>query len=149
MTYSIKPVTEDDRKWIVATAAKDMLFNEAKRPELYNPAQLSFLLNKVINDGTGLICYKGFERVGLVCGIKTPHFLNPSHVTLTELIWYITPKHRRSRATILLLNGFKELVREHADEGIFTLLMDTPISNTSMDKIGFTPLERNFSFKVN
>lgn len=148
MTYIIKPVTEDDRKWVVQKAAREMLFNEVKRPELYNPAQLSFLLSKVINDGTGLICWKDGVRVGLVCAMKTPHFLNPSHVTLTELIWYIDPEHRRTRATILLLRGFKELAEVHADEGIFTLLVETPISNESMEKIGFKPLERNFSYRI-
>lgn len=148
MTYTIKPVTQADHKWVVNEAAKEMLMDEVNRPELYNPLQLNLLLKKVISDGTGLICWKGGERVGLVCGIKTPHFLNPSHVTLTELIWYIKPSHRRTRATVLLLRGFKELVTQHADEGIFTLMMDTEISNESMSKFGFKPLERNFSIRI-
>ena len=148
MTYEIKPVTQADQKWVVNEAAKEMLFNEVNRPELYNPLQLTYLLKKVISDGTGLICWKDGVRVGLVCGIKTPHFLNPKHVTLTELIWYIKPSHRRTRATVMLLKGFKELVSQHANEGIFTLLMETEISNESMAKFGFKPLERNFSIRI-
>lgn len=147
MTYEIKPVTEQDKKWSIGVAAKSMLEDEVGRADLYSVARLSMLFNRVVKDETGLICWKDGKRVGMVGGILLPHHLKPNCTVLTELVWYIDPEHRRSRASLKLLNGYKQIIDEKADEGIFTLLSDTPIEDSSMERMGFKPYERNFIYR--
>ena len=147
MTYEIKPVTEQDRQWSIGTASKSMLKDEVGRPDLYVPARLGMYFSKVVKDGTGLICWKDGKRVGMIGGILLPHHLKPSYTVLTEIVWYVDPDYRRSRASTLLLNGYKALIDEKADEGIFTLLAHTPIEDSSMERMGFKPYERNFIYR--
>lgn len=147
MTYEIKPVTEQDKKWAIGVAAKSMLEEEVGRADLYSVARLSMLFDRVVKDETGLICWKDGKKVGMVGGILLPHHLKPNFTVLTEIVWYIDPEHRRSRASLKLLNGYKQIIDEKADEGIFTLLAHTPIEDASMERMGFKPYERNFIYR--
>lgn len=147
MTYEIKPATSQDRQWAIGVAAKSMLTDEVGRADLYVPTQLGMYYGKVVKDGTGLICWKDGKRVGMVGGILLPHHLKPSYTVLTEIVWYVAPEARRSRAATLLLNGYKALIDEKADEGIFTLLAHTPVEDSSMERVGFKPYERNFIYR--
>lgn len=147
MTYEVKPVTEGDRSWVVNTAAKEMLENEVRRPELYNPQQLHLLYHKVVSDGTGLVCLKDGERVGVVGGVLFPHFLNPGIRVLAEVVWYVSPSARFSRAPYLMMKAYRDLISVRADEGMFTLLHDTPIKDDSLAKLGFEFRERHYLFR--
>lgn len=147
MTYEIRLVTEQDKKWAIGVAAKSMLEEEVGRADLYSVVKLTMLFNKVVQDETGLICWKEGKRVGMVGGILLPHHLRPHYTVLTEIVWYIDPEHRRSRASVKLLNAYKQIIDDKADEGIFTLLAHTPIEDSSMERMGFKPYERNFIYR--
>lgn len=147
MTYEIKPATEKDRQWVVGTAAKRMVEEEIGRSDLYVPAQIAMFFHRVVKDETGLICWKDGKRVGMVGGILLPHHLRPSYVVLTEIVWYVDPDYRQTRAATLLMNGYKKLIDEKADEGIFSLLAHTPVDDSSMERMGFKPYERNYIYR--
>lgn len=147
MTYEIKPVTEMDRSWVVTVASKNMLKDEVKRPDLYNAQQLNLVFNKVLQDGTGLICWKDGKRVGAVGGILMDHFLAPGKKLMMEVVWYLHKDYRMSRAPLMMLKGYKKLVDEKADEGIFTLLPDSPIKDESLARYGFHLNEKQYIYR--
>lgn len=147
MTYQLKIAEESDRSWVVNIAAKEMIENEVGRLDLYSAQQLHLIYHKVVEDKTGIICWKDGVRVGLVVGILLPHHLKPSYTVLTEVVWYIHNDHRKSRATVMMLKAYRGLIDSKADEGVFTLLTDTPISDSSMERFGFQPAERNFIYR--
>lgn len=145
--YTTRSATPEDTTWIVEVAAKDMICNEVGRPDLYNTEQLDIVVDKIVDEGTGVICWKGGERVGMVGGILTPHFLLPTYKLLFEVVWYVDPNHRQTRAAYLLLNGYKKLIDATADEGIFTLLKDSPINDSSLAKLGFNLQEKHYTYR--
>lgn len=147
MTYEVRVATEADRRWVIHHASKDMIEQEVKRKDLFEPHQLHLLYHRVVKDGTGLICWKDGKRVGMIGGILLPHHLKPEMTVLTEIVWYIDPDYRQTRATLKLIQAYKGLIDEKADEGIFTLLAGTPIEDASMARFGFQPYERNFIYR--
>ena len=147
MTYVIKPAQPEDTPWIVEVAAKDMICNEVKRPELYDPDRLDPIVDKIVIEGTGLICWKDGERVGMVGGILVPHFILPTLKVLFEVVWYVESEHRQTRAPYLLMRGYKKLVDDKADEGIFTLLKDSPVKDASLEKLGFFLQEKHYIYR--
>lgn len=147
MTYEIKPVTEMDRSWVVTVAGKRMIKDEVKRPDLYNPQQLHLIFNKVIQDGTGLVCWKDGVRVGAVGGLLMDHFLAPGKKLMMEVVWYLKEDCRNTRAPLLMLKGYKQLVEEKADEGIFTLLPNSPVKDETLSRYGFHLNEKQYIFR--
>lgn len=147
MTYEIKPVTEMDRSWIVTVAGKSMIKDEVKRPDLYNPQQLNLIFNKVLQDGSGLICWKNGKRVGCVGGLLIDHFLSPGKKLMMEVVWFLHKDHRLTRAPLLMIKAYKALIDEKADEGIFTILPDTPIKDESLARYGFKLTEKQYMYR--
>lgn len=147
MTYEIKVATEADRKWSIEVAGKQMMCSEMKRPDLYNKQQLHLVYNLIIKDETGLICWKDGERVGCVAGIKTKHFLNPNIDFIFEVVWYVDRNVRNTRVPYLLMKHYTEMVKEKADEGVFTILGHTPIKDESLAKFGWKLQERHYGIR--
>lgn len=148
MTYKIHTLTEQHRTWLIDVATKNMICEEAARPDLYNPAQIELICDKVIQDETGVICIKdGSQFAGAVGGILTPHFMNPVKTLLFEIMWYVHPEHRHTRAPYLLMKSYRDMVDERADEGIFTIMGTTPIKDSSLEKLGFTLQEKHYSYR--
>lgn len=147
MTYVIKPAQPEDTPWIVEVAAKDMICNEVGRPELYQPDRLDPIVDKIVIEGTGLICWKDGERVGMVGGVLTPHYLLPTRILLVEIVWYVENTYRQTRAPYLLMKGYKQLIEDKADEGVFTLLKHSPIKDSSLERLGFSFVEKQYLYR--
>lgn len=147
MKYEVKLATEADRKWAIETASKNMIMKEVKRPDLYNQRQLHLVYHKIVEDETGLIAWAGDQRVGCVGGLMMPHFLNPGKLLIFEAVWYVDEKYRNTRVPYLLMKGYRDMVVERADEGIFTILGDTPIKDESLAKMGWKLQEKHYSIR--
>ena len=147
MKYEIKPVTPEDTLWVIEVAAKQMICEEVGRPELYDPSRLDPIVDKIVDEGTGLICWMGDERVGMVGGILSKHFLMPDLKILFEVVWYVEQGHRQTRAPFLLIKGYKEMIESTADEGIFTLLGHSPVKDSSLEKLGFKLQEKHYTYR--
>lgn len=147
MTYHIKPFTEMDRSWIVSIAAKKMLKDEVKRPDFFNAQRINLIFNRVLEDGTGLMCWKDGKRVGAVAGFLVDHLLCPDRKTLMEVIWYLDKDERNSRAGLLMLKGYTQLANEKADEAVFTTLPDTPVRDESLARYGWHLTEKQYTLR--
>lgn len=147
MTYKIKVATEEDRRWAIHVACKYMIEKEVKRPDLFNVKQLHLLYHKLVKDGTGLIAWKGDERVGCVGGMLVDHLLNPDITMMYEAVWYVHPDYRSTRVPYLLMTSYKDLVQDRADEGVFTILGTTPIKDESLERMGWTLQEKQYTYR--
>lgn len=149
MDVSTRLATADDIDWLLVELAEFSAFYGTKRPlcgpdEDYNRA----LLSKLITDHLLMIAERGTERLGLIAGMYTPHFMNPDIQTLSELFWWVAPRHRRTPAGKLLLDAFVQWGRENADWVFFTLEHDSPVSERVMTKRGFRIKESQYLLEV-
>lgn len=87
-------------------------------------------------------------RVGFIAGVMHPHFFNPLLTCLTELLWWVIPDARGSRAAHGLLNAFTRYGREHADWVTMVLGTITPVKPRALERLGFVYREANFLLEV-
>lgn len=106
-------------------------------------------LFKMINEHLVLIATDD-ERgpMGFIAGYVTPHIMNPGITTLCEVLYWVSEKHRRTRAGLLLMDGFVKWGRENCDWICFGLESNSPVNDATLLKRGFRLKERNFLLEV-
>lgn len=134
---TVEDLTEDDITWYVETASVNMLVEEVKREELVNIPQLYKLVRLGMQTNSALICKIDGVCVGAIGGVVVPNMFNPEITTLMEVMWYVLPEYRNSRAGLMLLNAFTAKAEELADEATLSLLNSSEIKRTTLEKRGF------------
>lgn len=87
-------------------------------------------------------------QLGFIIGAITPHLFNPKVVVLTELLWWVDPQFRKTRAGYLLLKQFVEWGKENTDWITFSVQTITPIKETTLKKFGFRQIEACYLIEV-
>lgn len=141
---TVEHLKSEDFKWFVETACVRMLTEEVGRPELVNLPQLEVIVSTAMKSGTVFIAKHDGLRVGGVGGILVPNPFNPNITTLAELMWYVIPEYRKTRAGSLLLNKYMKRAEEVADEATFSLLNTSEVNTKTLEKRGFTLSEYAF-----
>lgn len=119
-----------------------MLRNELARPELINLTAMYALADKMQHSNTAWIVTKDGQPVGTLGALLVPNIYNPDFTTLAELVWYVLPEHRNSRAAILLLEVFEKCAEDNADDAILSLLPTSKVR--SLEKRGFKLCEKAY-----
>jgi N-acetylglutamate synthase-like GNAT family acetyltransferase len=84
------------------------------------------------------------EIVGFIAGLLVEHWMNPELVVLSELLWWVEPEHRGSRAGAMLLRAFTDHGEEHAHQMTMVLERGSPIREETLESRGFHLHERTF-----
>lgn len=143
----VEKLQEEDIDWFVNVACTRMITEELKRPELLNTERLYQLANKFYEDGTAYIAKCGNERLGSTAFVVLPNLLNPNITTMTEIIWYVQPEHRHTRAAALLLKSLIQSGNNLSDETTLSLLPSTDINQEGLKRKGFHLEEYSFRKK--
>ena len=141
MTYKIKPVTEEDVDWIVDAAVETT--DDSGDKSIFNEEQIRNITKLVVEMGTGLICTYEGERVGVLCGMKNPHPLNPNKLVMFSLFWFVKKRYRHTRVVSMLLNGLKELGQD-CDETVLGIPSYVPITDKSLERGGWKLSEKQY-----
>lgn len=123
-----------------------MLEDEVKRPDLVNMQQLYFLASQGIAQETCWVVKANGYCVGALGSLLVPNMFNPDRKTLAEIMWYVLPAYRKSRAGAMLLNAFDKKAQEVADEATMSLLPTSEVS--SLGKRGYYVTETLFMKKI-
>lgn len=94
------------------------------------------------------VATKGSTVIGFVCGLLAPHFLNDDIITLTELLWWVNPEHRGSRAGAMLFNAFMGAGQRYAHWITMTLEVNSPVKPATLLKRGFRLQESYYIHEV-
>jgi len=106
-------------------------------------------LTNLINNGVTLISETDEgERTGLIAGVLAPHYFNKELITLSELFWWVSEKHRGSRAGLMLYNAFMEKGKELSNWIVFSLKSGSPVNPEFFTKKEFKPLDQSFLLEV-
>lgn len=141
---TVEALQIQDLHWFVDVAATRMLMEELKRPELHNREHMFMLVSKGMNEGTAWVAKKDGECIGALGSLLFPNVLNPEIYTLVELVWYVLPEYRNTRAGVLLLNTLDEKGREVANETTLSLLPTSVINLKTLEKRGYMLEEYGF-----
>lgn len=144
MTYEIRKAQLRDVDWIVKDAGYKMVYEELKKPDLYDVHTIQALTIKCIQDGTVLLVSKGSSPVGVLGAVAVPHYLNRNQVTLAEIMWYVDKENRNGRAGLLLLKAFADMAKQKGCKATLSLLASSNISDNTLERFGFKLTERNY-----
>lgn len=97
-----------------------------------------------------MLIYDDGERKGLISGLLTCHPMNPSVTTLTESMWWVTEAWRGSSVGYRLLNEYIRVGHEETCADVITISLESTskVSDNTLSRLGFTPIERNFFMRV-
>ena len=106
-------------------------------------------LENLITNGVVLISESDEgERTGLIAGVLAPHYFNKELITLSELFWWVSEKHRGSKAGLMLYNAFMEKGKELSNWIVFCLKEGSPVNPEFFTKRDFKPLDQSFLLEV-
>lgn len=148
-SFHVELLSQKTFDWALFTAATRMMLDEVKRPELLNYSQIKTLMRTMIEQKTAFVVFKDGEPVGAIGGLLCPNPYNPEITTLLEMMWYVLPKFRASRAGYLLLQSFIEAGTDlGAYDTTLSLLSSSEVNVKTLEKRGFKFEEMSFR-KVN
>lgn len=140
--YKIEKLSESTIHWFVEVAGVNMLNNEVNRPELVDIPTMYGLADRMMYAGTAWVVLKDDEPIGTIGAMEVPNIYNPNVISLAELVWYVLPEHRNSRAALMLLNVFDKYAEEHTDDAIMSLLPSSEVS--SLERRGYHLCEQSY-----
>lgn len=88
------------------------------------------------------------DHIGLIVGAITPHLFNPKIKILAELLWWVDPAYRNTRAGYLLLKQFVSWGRKNVDWVTFSLEENSPVNEKTIIKQGFRKMEHSYLIEV-
>lgn len=137
-----------DIPWIIEQLKEFQLFFGSKR-SLYHSEHSITRLESFMENGLVFVAEKEtIGRVGFIVGAITPHLFNPTLKVLAELLWWVDPIHRKSRAGYLLLKEFIDWGKKNVDWMTFSLQENTPVKEETLKRFGFRLLERAFLIEM-
>jgi hypothetical protein len=141
MVMELHKLSPESFQWFTEVASVRMLTEELKRPELVNLESIRELSHMLMRAETAWVVKKDGEYIGAVASVIVPNMYNPNIKTLSELMWYIIPEHRKSRAGYMLLKQLEETGRESADEILLSTIPSSAINMSTLVKRGFIHVE--------
>jgi hypothetical protein len=82
--------------------------------------------------------------VGFVAAVLVPHWMNPAIRTATEVLWWVRPEARHTRAAQLLLEAFVTWGRSSAEWVVLALGVRCPLRERALHRLGFRVAERQY-----
>lgn len=88
------------------------------------------------------------DLIGIVAGVKFPLWMSPEHTAGQEIMYYVKPEFRRSKAGKKLFNAFEKWARE---VGADYVTVASPSNEnekrlgTMYESKGYSPVERHYT----
>lgn len=145
MTITVRPATGEDIPWMLDQLKAFDDFNDF--PVQLFPEELKAIqvLDEIIAKHPVFVAEQDAELLGFIAGVLTPHFFNQDVMVMTELLWWVQPEHRGTRAGLLLLNAFEDCGEREADVLIMTLEHKSPVNPKTLTRRGYLPCEHSYA----
>jgi hypothetical protein len=139
---------DSDIEWIVEQLEKFAEFFQSKFNLFPGKEYTREFIKLMFDHHLFLVAQRGQDLLGFVAGYKTLHPFNPKIRCLTEIFWWLDPKHRGSRASLMLLDAFTDYGKEHCDWIVFTREKHSPFAAKHLEKRGYGSQEVNYYMEV-
>lgn len=146
MTILIRRARSDDIPWLIEQLRAFSAFFGTERPIFPTDQQRAeqFLEGLIFQHPFHVAHDWTHGRIGFIAGALAPHPYNQTIRQLTEMFWWVTPEHRRSRAGSMLLEAFVEEGKQRAHWIVMTLEHNSPVKDATLTKRGFKHMSRDF-----
>ncbi len=141
----IRRAREEDIPW-VETELVEFSQSIGTKHSLFPPSAeaLRGSLQFFMRDHLFLVAERGTQRLGFIVGFVTPHPFNHKLQVLTEVLWWVPPRHRGCRAGVMLLDAFVDWGKDNAEWVYFAIHRTTPMSDRALVRRGFREEQRQY-----
>ena len=145
---AIREARPEDVDWLIEQTKAFSDFNGTAYPLFDDEAHARASLLGLMSQHFMRLAVRGDERLGFVAGYHMPHPFNPKLVILCEVMWWVAPEHRNSRAGLMLLNAYTEWGKAHANWVTFCLQSNSPVKEETLLKRGYHRHETSYLIEV-
>ncbi len=148
VSTSVRSAVQEDVPWLLQQARAFDAAAGFKRGLMPTDEEAIPLLRALVAAHIVFIAEVNNCLAGFIAGWYGAHPFNRNVRTLTEVLWWVQPEYRGTRAGIMLLDRFEDCGRHIADWTILTLEHDSPLREAHLTKRGFRQTERAFLLEV-
>lgn len=145
----VRRAYHDDVPWLLDELREFSEFFGSKHPLFPDDREhAKKVVHDLIREHVFFVAERGWVRAGFIAGLMHRHFFNPKWWVLTEVLWWVSPEFRGSRAGLLLLDEFVEYGRDHAHMIVMALEAKSPIHPKTLERRGFHLHESSYLLEV-
>jgi hypothetical protein len=149
MRLKIRRATTDDLPWIMDQLREFSRYYRSEAIAFPNDAYAETYLTGLIEKHVFLLADSDADGlIGLIAGALLPHPYNPEKLMMSEFFYWVSEKHQKTRAALMLLNAYVKLGQETADFITFSKLPHSPLSERALTKRGFKLTELSYLKEV-
>jgi len=148
MKVEIKRATADDVEWLLGQLLEFSKFYGTKLSLFGSEDVARAGVINLVDNHVCFLAWRGDDRLGLIAGYEVDHPYNPEIRLLTESFWWVDPKHRMSRAGLMLLDKFTEYGEDNCDWVTFALEHHSPVKDDCLLRRGYRLNERSYLKEV-
>lgn len=141
-------------KWLVRTAKPsdcEWIVEQAKHFIDYlqlqfeaNEPHLRQVIAEFVTKHVVVLVEKDGVRCGIAAALLQPHVFNPNVRTLTEVMWWVVPEYRNTRAGLLLLDTLDDIGNKTADLVVMSVEAHSSVNERTLVKRGYKKQELAF-----
>lgn len=150
----VRAATRRDATWMLAalaTAEREYRARSGVRRQIRVTSGARERLCALVDQGPAFVAERteagdegGAVPVGFLVGLLSPHVLDPEIATLIEVLWWVAPYARRTRAATELLDAYLAYGREYADWILLTTGPASAVGHRSLARRGFHTHETTY-----
>jgi hypothetical protein len=145
MSIRVRPGTPEDIEWMLDQSELFSEFVGTKTSSFPGRAEGRAVLEAHMDQQPIFIADRNGLPVGFIVAVIHPDYWNRKLVVLSELMWWVQPEYRASRAAALLLLAFEACAeRIGADRWVLTLEAHSPLNTDALEKRGYRLQERSY-----
>lgn len=144
----VRAAAKEDIPWLLRQARAFDAAAGFKRGLMPEDAEALDLLEVLVENHPVFVAVVDEEAAGFIAGWYGAHPFNHKVRTLTEVLFWVAPEYRGTRAGLKLLDKFEECGRGIADWTVFTMEHDSPMRAEHLTKRGFRQIEKTFLLEV-
>jgi hypothetical protein len=136
-TVTIRPAVPSDIDWLITQVKAFATFNQTKYFLFGNEEEARAGLLGMMSQHFMRIAERDGVPLGFIAAYWVKHPYNSKINLLAETFWWVDELHRFSSAGARLLHEFVAFAKEHVQWATFSLLVNSPVNESVLLRLGF------------
>jgi len=146
--HGARLATEDDVEWIVGWLPDAATHYDTKYSLYPGREAATDKVLAIVQNHVAIVSHNGPEKSGFILGFLIDHFMNNDIKLLIEVVWWVTPSFRGTRAGHTLLTSFAHMGKQLAQWIVVGTQSKSPIGPTTFARFGFKNYQHSYVLEV-
>jgi N-acetylglutamate synthase-like GNAT family acetyltransferase len=105
----------------------------------------------LLGGGLVIVVEKDKEVIGFILGMKNSNIWYPNQISMNELVFWVEPEHRNSRAGYMLIKEFNktcEQMKQKKEITMYTMTKTKHFDQVNYERFGYSKIEETWAVGV-